>query len=239
MKKITYFLLLSVLISSCCKDTPNPEPQEQNRITYNGVDYETVVIGNQEWFKQNLKTESFNNGDPIDFINHTDEEQWSNTEHPTYTKINCDSISWEIGYHYNYYVVVDERNVCPSGWRVPNRHDMEILIQNAGGNYSSSYSLHTDYGWQENPPGINSFEFNAYPNFMVWGSGSSNGTPCDFPNQEQINMTLWAKNNINDNQYFYMSSWNNSLTRVDSRGYDSFNTIWNFNTGMGIRCIKE
>ena len=40
---------------------------------YEGIEYKTVVIGGQEWMSENLRTEFYTNGDPIEYIMPTTE----------------------------------------------------------------------------------------------------------------------------------------------------------------------
>jgi hypothetical protein len=64
-KSILIFLLAS-LISVCFS---------QNTVTDNsGNVYKTVKIGNQIWMAENLRTEKYNNGDPIEQI--TSDRYW-------------------------------------------------------------------------------------------------------------------------------------------------------------------
>lgn len=82
-----------------------------------GNAYKTVVIGNQEWFAENLRTTQYNNGDPIPNI--TDNSEWSALESGAYAVYNHDNIfSSAYGAIYNWYTVVDPREICPAGWDV-------------------------------------------------------------------------------------------------------------------------
>ena len=45
-----------------------------------GNSYKTIVIGNQEWMAENLKTSTYRNGDAI--MNETDAGQWSVVTRP-------------------------------------------------------------------------------------------------------------------------------------------------------------
>ncbi len=82
-----------------------------------GNEYKTVVIGNQEWFAENLRTTQYNNGDPIPNI--TGNSEWSALESGAYTVYNHDNIYRSAyGLMYNWYTVVDPREICPAGWDV-------------------------------------------------------------------------------------------------------------------------
>ena len=89
--------------------------------------YKTIVIGNQDWMAENLKVARYNNGDSVTFISdpdlwiNTDAGAWSNLEDDTFYNCNCGNV-------YNWYAVSDERNLCPSGWHVPNDQDWNNLL---------------------------------------------------------------------------------------------------------------
>ncbi len=107
-----------------------------------GNEYETVEIGNQCWFAENLKTTKYRNGEPIlEAANHTHADDSWYTREPVYTWYNY----WDFrdkekeyvekyGYLYNWYVV-NKRNtegdedysLCPEGWKVPSHEEWTEL----------------------------------------------------------------------------------------------------------------
>ncbi len=90
-------------------------------------EYNTVKIGNQLWLMENLKTTSFNNGDPI--RDGTDLGNYSSMQQPKlYFNYDDDPDYVPIyGHLYTWYTVVDRRGVCPDGWKVPDILDWEKL----------------------------------------------------------------------------------------------------------------
>src|SRR5690606_2287345 len=96
-----------------------------------GNDYGTITIGDQIWMNENLRSSKFCNGDGIPEVrNHQEWENLSSpgkADYPNYgDRIN--------GSLYNGYAVMDERNICPCGWRVPSKGDWETLISYLGEN---------------------------------------------------------------------------------------------------------
>lgn len=102
--------------------------------------YYTVEIGTQLWMAQNLKTTRFSNGDEIPYISPSD-FSWSSTDSPAKTWF-YDSWYWDTdsasvvnayGFLYNWYAINDSRNICPTGWRIPNLEDWGTLVNHLGG----------------------------------------------------------------------------------------------------------
>jgi uncharacterized protein (TIGR02145 family) len=94
-------------------------------VTYDGVTYNTVAIGSQCWFKENLRTTKYNDGTSI--TNVTDNDTWASTTSGAYccydnNPSNCDTY----GALYNWYAV-ETGKLCPSGWHVPTDDDFKTL----------------------------------------------------------------------------------------------------------------
>jgi uncharacterized protein (TIGR02145 family) len=91
-----------------------------------GNTYNTVTIGTQTWMQENLKVTKFRNGDPIPNVK--DSLQWENNKTAAYCAYkNSDANAKKYGYLYNWYTVVDPRNLCPTGWHVPSIDEVSDL----------------------------------------------------------------------------------------------------------------
>ncbi len=93
--------------------------------------YKTVVIGEQEWFAENLRATKFKNGDTIatGFSNEAYTQLMNREENsgtPAYS-IHPDADFETDGLLYNWFAVADVRGICPEGWRVPSDTDWFIL----------------------------------------------------------------------------------------------------------------
>ena len=160
-------------------------------VSYQGYDYATVLIGDQCWFAENLRSENYQNGDTIP--SNLIEFDWqftSNGAQSIYGEgpIDCDSIfitngspcdeQWSLanyGRLYNSYAVDDLRNVCPSGWHVSSDEDwltMEVSVlgmseqeayQNSWRGTDQGNQLKTAGGWSGDSDGTNSIGFSAIP----------------------------------------------------------------------------
>ena len=94
--------------------------------------YHTVKIGAQCWFKENLRTSKYRNGDGIKFG--FDNAAWAATSIGSVTSYNEDSSQDSTyGKLYNLYAVVDSRKLCPAGWHVPNDAEWTVLVNYLGG----------------------------------------------------------------------------------------------------------
>ncbi len=87
--------------------------------------YTTVLIGTQEWLGENLRTSRFSNGDPISNVQSSSD--WAVTTTPAWRMAYSTNYENNFGKMYNWFVVGDQRNVCPSGWHVPSDDEWKEL----------------------------------------------------------------------------------------------------------------
>lgn len=105
----------------------------------NGNVYTTVIIGNQEWFAENLRTTKYNDGTNIP-TGHSNDE-WSNLStgayavysHSQIDGLNSDAEVLEAyGALYNWYAI-ETGNLCPTGWHVPTDEEWTTLTDYSDG----------------------------------------------------------------------------------------------------------
>lgn len=108
-------------------DWLNPNISYGSVTDIDGNVYPTVVIGNQEWMAENLRTTRYSNGDLIPNVQ--DYAEWNNLSSGAWAHYNNNNQA-EIpcGKLYNGFVKEDIRNVCPIGWHVPTLTDFGTLI---------------------------------------------------------------------------------------------------------------
>ena len=208
MKKL---ILLSLIgFASCNPD--NPEPNITNAINnelpcvnilwnqnidYNSVTdvdgntYNTVIIGEQEWMAENLKTTHYSNGDPIPYVFNGDlngDSLWFNIStgaYCSYLKLNNagDTINYKdcYGLLYNWYAITDSRNICPEGWHIPSDNEWDILKEYLSDSYNSPIQtelLKSLSGWSlyygENFNGTDYYGFRAIPSGCRFSNGKFN-----------------------------------------------------------------
>ena len=92
-------------------------------------------IAQQTWTLQNLNKSNFNNGDPIPEAK-SEVEMWNAilNEEPAWCYYDFNPNNDEkFGKLYNWYAVIDERGLAPTGFKIPTMDDWEKLVVNLGG----------------------------------------------------------------------------------------------------------
>lgn len=203
--------------------------------------YKTIIIDNQEYMAENLKTTKYNEGTNIPLV--TETMEWTYRTTPGYCWYDNNEISYKDTYGalYNWYTV-NTGKLCPSGWHVPTNEEWieleNFLIEN-GYNYDNTNSgdklaksLASTTGWDFSyddgdigcyPEKNNRTGFTALPagrrNYA--GGFQAKGVGCYF--------------------------WSSTLSTT---GYPHQRSLWNFNSsfdsidrhhgnGYSIRCIKD
>jgi uncharacterized protein (TIGR02145 family) len=94
--------------------------------------YTTVLIGNQNWMAENLRTANYANGEPI--LNVIISGVWTQLSLGAWCNLdNRLSNDGVYGKLYNWYAVADPRKLCPTGWHVPTDAEWTILTNYLGG----------------------------------------------------------------------------------------------------------
>ena len=91
-----------------------------------GNDYQTIILGDQEWMSENLVVSKLNDGTEIPYI--YDNTSWALSS--SFSKCLYENKSENLskfGYLYNGYVV-ETNKICPIGWHVPKKMDWNKLI---------------------------------------------------------------------------------------------------------------
>ncbi len=137
-----------------------------------GNKYETVRIGDQVWMKENLKVSHYQNGDPI--ATNLSNDKWAKTTSGAFAIFNNDDANnIKYGKLYNWYAVVDKRNVCPVGWHVPSDQEWTTLANYLGGENVAGGKMKARTGW--NSPNIgatNESGFSGLPGGLRFNDGT-------------------------------------------------------------------
>lgn len=188
------------LVSSCDKTHEFPDTVKD----IDGNVYKTVLIGSQLWMKENLRTTRYSDGSSIpNVINFA---EWEVRFEDGFCWYRNDTTFKEMGALYNYYAVIDPRNVCPEGWHVSSNNEWEILeiflglpfedIDKTGmrGTIQGDM-LKSTYGWLNSGNGNNITGFSAFPSGIRWLSGVLGGDEEGFNLEIGSGASFWAPTN--------------------------------------------
>ncbi len=220
------FLILMLLFTT---NSTGTFAQQKSRIITDkdGNKYRTVVIDDQEWMAENLRTTRLNDGTPI--VNETDMTKWVQITTPAYAWCNNDIGKKDpYGALYNWYAV-NTGKLCPTGWHVPSDEDWTKLtdflggLVIAGGKLKESGTAH----WNApNSGATNESGFSAVPAGYrygyFWGQGTFNEIGINgyyFTSTDCTNTHIWTR------------TMNSGNTKV-------YRSIFVKNNGFSVRCIK-
>jgi uncharacterized protein (TIGR02145 family) len=184
-----------------------------NPLGYQGYDYESVLIGEQCWFAENLKTESFSTGEIIPNVTNNSEwlsmdgvGAWCNYE-------NSLEIGELYGKLYNWWAVNDSRGLCPSNWSVAKGIDWEELVEYVGGMSVAGSIIKDEDLWN----GGNLVGFSALPSGL-----RINSQDVDFVN---------GPNSIEE--YRKGAWWDRSYNEIIEVNFDIDNSGFSSTAGNG------
>jgi len=235
---IADLLQLLSMFGTPCDEVETSEFSCGDPMNYHGYDYETVLIGEQCWFAENLRTEHYTNGDAIP-ANLSDGE-WSATTSGAVAVYGestdcansspdgnaCDPI-WslsEYGRLYNWYAVDDVRGLCPTGWHVPTQGEQVVITDFLGGESVAGVEMKNTFGWYGGSNGNNSSGFSVCPSgYRYYGLGSfiSAGYSSNF----------WSSTANS-------SSWAYGM-RIDIDSTVSTYGASHKRTGNPVRCVRD
>ncbi len=202
MKNLLFFLMLSSVFVACKKKSTTNTSNPTNTISdscgsnpkinftcigspigkfsscikdIEGNVYKTVTIGNQTWMAENLKVSKYSDGTTIPNI--TEIVQWQKNITGSWSYFNNDSVNnAKYGKLYNWYSVSKmsngNKNICPTGWRVPSDLDWSELIDFIGDNAGAKMKEIGITSWKlKNSDATNSSLFTALPGVIQGGDG--------------------------------------------------------------------
>jgi uncharacterized protein (TIGR02145 family) len=191
-------------------------------VTYEGETYQTVVIGNQTWFKRNLNYNASDskcgNGSILSDANTSTCDTYGrlyNWATAMGLPSNCNSSSCfsQIGARH--------RGICPVGWHIPSDAEWTTLTNYVGS--SAGKKLKATSGWNENGNGTDSYGFAALPG----GYGYSDGNFLNVGNYG----SWWSASEGNSDDAYYRSL----LYYYEYVGYNYYNKGFLFS----VRCLQD
>ena len=144
MKKYIYFLLSHIVVLAlfiaCTEDSTVPTTAGTTVADIDGNLYHSVTIGTHTWMVENLKTTHYRNGDAIAVV--TDNTAWKSL----LTGARCDYYNdatngTKYGHLYNFFAVIDSRNIAPVGWHVATDAEWTTLTDYVSLHLGTSQSV--------------------------------------------------------------------------------------------------
>lgn len=139
-------------------------------ISYKGQQYNTVLIGNQCWLKENLNVGIMIDGS-VTMKNDGIHEKYCYNNAPVNCEIYGGLYQWS---ELMKYAPKNSTGICPDGWHIPTENDFQILTKTLGGmevagsKLKEAGSIH----WQsQTHPSTNESDFTA----LSGGKRGSNG----------------------------------------------------------------
>jgi len=131
-----------------------------------GHEYQTVIIGSQIWMLEDLRTTKYNDGTPILDVDFND------------------TICNGFGALYKW-DVINSNKLCPDGWHIPNKDEIQVLIDYLGGENIAGKKLKATANYwyaQHEYDADNSSGFTALPcniiEYYNYGYASDEGYWC-------------------------------------------------------------
>ena len=206
-------------------------------VSYQGYDYETVQIGDQCWFAENLRSVKYRNGDSL--LTNLTLEEWDDavegvtaffgegdlpctSSSPLGNSCNAEGQFSQFGQLYNWYAVDDSRSLCPNGWHVPSDDEFIELADQFGGYEVAGLELKSTMGWNQ-AGGTNSSGFNAVPSgVLYWFLGFAHDGDVAY---------FWSSTPAGSGsaKFRSLSSSGDGFIRYNS----------SLKTGKSVRCIQD
>ncbi|MCQ2272205.1 MAG: hypothetical protein MJZ72_05400 [Bacteroidales bacterium] len=217
-----------------------PCPGASIVVDYDGNTYNTALIGNQCWMKQNLRTTHYSNGVSIELGSNT-----SDTTPYRYYPNNSSSNVSAYGYLYNWYAVMYGANssetnpsgvqgICPTNWHVPSDAEWTQLTD-----YVSSVPAYTCGG-------NTNYIAKALASTTGWRSQSST---CFVGNMTNNNATGFGAMPAGDYQanfsyyaYFWSATENTSTALIRYLRNTAPTVLTNYGNkmrGYSVRCLRD
>ncbi len=231
-------VIFLLIVTNCKKGNDKPNIETGTVTDINGNVYMTVKIGTQWWMAENLKVTRYRNGDPIPNI--TDTTNWMKLTTGSYWWYNNDTVfKKKYGALYNWYAVIDSRNIAPIGWHVPTDAewcqmmiylDATVYCEQEGvvGTDVGSKLKASEENWCSSKGGeTNETGFSAVPGGYRSGMGYFLEYCC---------LGLWWTSTELDSVIFPPGAWYRDMSHYYPGVWRSVEPKW---SGLSVRCVKD
>ena len=214
---------LSIVIILCLSFYSYSQVAGSGLTDIDGNNYNSVIIGTQEWQKENLNVSKYSDGTPIPQVQNL--TQWASLTTGAWCYLDNDPANGPIyGKLYNWYAVNDPRGLAPNGYHVPSEVEWTNLItflgqQEAGGAMKETGTSH----WiSPNVGATNSSGFTGLPGAVRDAVGA-------FGYQNTFGV-FWSSTST------VTGAWSHYLFNANTTvgNQDSFKRL-----GYSVRCIND
>ena len=257
MKKL--LLLSAFLIFACSSDessnTNNDDNNNNNTFICDGVPYDSIVYGTQEWTVENACHITYRDGTSIPEV--TDNTEWESLTTGAWSYYNNDSTRPRL---YNWFAVMGihdtdpntpNKEFAPEGWHVPSDVEWTTLenhLISDGYNYDDTTegnkiakSMASVIGWNtstETGAIGNDQSLNNRCGFNAFSDGDRSHYDGYFYNEGATAVFWSSPNDPTSGQGNLSNIWIRFLSAVSSglNRYDSFN---NKQQGFSVRFVRD
>ena len=196
-------------------------------LEYQGYDYETVQIGDQCWFAENLRAQEFRNGVAVPFVGPAD--SWYASLPQFCHWENDDSHAAIHGNLYNWFAATDGNGLCPTDWHVPSDDEWTMLEEHIGVSVGELFQT----GWRGIEEGLELKATSEYGSNIHGFNALISGYRCATSGFCAPQHSGFWTSSEKDGQ----DGWARWLGR-DENGIMRYNDDWKQN-GNSVRCIKD
>jgi len=191
-------------------------------VTFDDYTYALVGIGTQCWFKENLRSDNYRNGDVIP--GNLTASDWMSMSSGAQAIYNNDlSNLTNYGRLYNWHAVNDTRGLCPVGFHVPSDGEWSVLESALGGSSVAGAALKSASADSPSWNGTNSSGFSALPGgyiYIATGDFYGIGNHGYWWSSSLVAPFAWFRYLYSDNPYIERNNY-----------YQG--------SGFSIRCIRD
>ncbi len=196
-------------------------------VVYEGKTYNTVLIGSQCWFRENLNVGTKINGSSEQTNNGIKEKYCYND-----LESNCTTYGglYQWAEMMQYVTAEGTQGLCPAGWHLPSEGEYSVLSAFLGGSGAAGGPMKeagTPHWASPNTGATNTSGFSGLPGGV---RNYSNGAFSDLSNSG----TLWSSTSFTSGGFFFMKEYR--LLNYDT-SFLEFDT--NLGYGVSVRCIKN
>lgn len=224
-KKFSIFALTLIIFALYSNGCRKHEKISDLVTDIEGNTYKTVIVGNQVWMAENLKTTRFPDGTVIPLTE--DASAWGNLTTPGYCWYNNDPVTYKDTYGVLYNgIAIATGKLCPAGWHVPDKQEWRVLREFTGDSIKGGGKLKeagTTHWLSPNKGADNSTGFTALGAGLRYFEGTFASV---------LSYTcFWSSSGVTNDELWYTALYfgDPSFT-MDHK---------NKNHGFSVRCIKD